>query len=87
LIVASDVAFDLVERRLVLFGLHHRKQLGRFRQTGADLVEFGDRRFEPGALATERLGPVRGIPDRRVAELVIQLLEPLTLLVVLKDTP
>jgi len=51
------------------------------------LLEFGDRGFEPRPLATEGLRLVRLVPDRRIAELVIQLFEALALRVVLKGTP
>jgi len=85
--MARDIAFALGKGRLVLLRLHHRQQLGRLLQSGVDLVEFGDRRFQFGAFAPERLRLGRLVPDRRIAELVVQLLEPLALLVVLKDTP
>jgi len=87
LLVAGDVARDFGEAGLVLFGFDQRQQLKRVREPGGDLVEFGDRRIEPGALAAERLGLVRSIPDCRIAELVVQLLEPLAFFIVLKGTP
>ena len=73
--------------RLVLFRLDEVEQFGRVRQAAAELVEFVEGRFEAGPLATEPLGLVRRVPDGRIAELVIQLLEPLALRVVLKGTP
>jgi len=87
LLVAGDVARDLGESRFVLFGFDQRQQFGRVRKPGGDLVEFGDGRIEPGALAAERLGLVRSIPDRRIAEFVVQLLEPLAFFIVFKGTP
>ena len=54
---------------------------------GGDLVEFGDGRIELRALAAKRLGLGRQIPDRRIAELVVQFFEPLAFFIVFKGTP
>jgi hypothetical protein len=87
LIESADVAGDVGESRFVPVVLDERQQFGGIGQPAAQLVEFGDRRIEPGALPAKGLCLVRRVPDRRIAELVIQLLEALALGVVLKGTP
>jgi hypothetical protein len=87
LLVAGDVAHDLGEARFVLFGFDQCQQFAGVREPGGDLVEFGDGRVEFRPLAAERLGLGRQIPDRRIAELVVQFLEPLAFFVVFKGTP
>ena len=78
---------DVGEARLVLLRLDQVEELGGIRKAVAELVELVERGFEPGAFAPEPLRLVRRVPDRRIAELVVQLLEPLALRVVLKGTP
>ncbi len=75
------------ESRLVAFRLDEVEQLRGVRKAGRKLVEFGDDGFEPRALAAEGLRLLRRVPDRRIAELVVQLFEALALRVVLKGTP
>ncbi len=84
---ARRVLDDLAETRLVALGLDQGKQFGSVREPGRQLVEFRGDGFEPRTLAPEGLGLVRRIPDRRIAQLVIQLFEALTLRVILKGTP
>jgi hypothetical protein len=55
LLESGDVAIDVGEARLVLFGLDQREQFSGIGKSGADLVEFRDGCVEPGALAPERL--------------------------------
>jgi hypothetical protein len=81
------VLHDLGESGFVALALDQLEQLGRVGERAAEAVELGERGFEPRALAAERLRPVRRVPDRRVAELVVQLFEALALRVVLKGTP
>jgi len=87
LLVAGDVARDLGEARFVLFGFDQRQQFGRVRKPGGNLVEFGDGRIELRALTAQGLGLGRQVPDCRIAELVVQLLEPLAFFIVFKGTP
>jgi len=87
LLETGDVAVDLDETRLVLFGFDQREQFRRVRKSGCDLIEFGDGRIEPRAFASERLRLGRQVPDRGIAELAIQLFEPLAFFLVLKGTP
>jgi hypothetical protein len=72
---------------LVTLGLDQRKEFRGVREARAELVELRDRRVQAGALAAECLGLFRRVPDGRVAELVVQLLEALPLRVVFKGTP
>ena len=84
---AAASLHDVRESRVVLLRLDEVEQFRGVRRARPELVEFGERRIESGALAAERLRLVRRVPDRRIAEFVIQLFEPLALRVVLKGTP
>jgi hypothetical protein len=81
------VLHDLGEARLVALALDQLEQLRGVGEPAAETVEFRQGGFESRALAAEGLRLVRRVPDRRVAELVIQLFEALALRVVLKGTP
>ena len=61
---------------------------------GASIVELGvscvdalDDLLEPGLLLEQLLGAVALVPQARIGYLRVQLLEPLALGVVVKDTP
>jgi hypothetical protein len=87
LLERGGIANDVGESGFILLRFDEREQFRGVREAVPEPFEFGDRRFEPGTLATERLRLVRGIPDRRIAELVIQLFETLVFRVVIKETP
>ena len=78
---------DLAEALFVALRLDEREKFGGIRQATRQLVELGEGGFQSGALASEGLRLIRRVPDRRVAELVIQLFEALALRVVFKGTP
>jgi hypothetical protein len=77
----------VAETRLVVLGFDQGEQFRRVRKPGRELVEFHGDVFEPRTLAPKGLGFVRRIPDRRIAQLVVQLFEALALGVILKGTP
>jgi hypothetical protein len=87
LLERCGIARNVGESRFVRVSLHEREQFSGIGQPVTELVEFGDRRIQPGALAAEGLRLGRRVPDRRIAEFVVQLLEALALGVVLKGTP
>jgi len=78
---------DLGETGGVVLGDDQVEQLAGIGEPAAEAVEVGERRVEPGPLATEFLRALRVVPDARIAQFPVQLLEPLALAVVLKGTP
>jgi len=87
LLEAGRIALELGEARRIALGLDQFEQLGRLVDSGDDAVDLARGRLEARPLATEFLGAFRGIPDARILELAVQLLEPFTLAIVLKGTP
>jgi hypothetical protein len=81
------VALDLGDAGLVALRLDEVEQLCRVVDDPGDAVQFGDYALEPRTFAPELLRLLRVVPYPGILELAVYLLEPLTLLVVLKGTP
>ena len=85
-------AFERVERRLGLgdqlrlaFGFGHRDEAFRVRKLVLEASHGGQRRIQPLALAHQRLGVLRLVPDGGVFGLGVQLVETAEGFVPVKD--
>jgi hypothetical protein len=83
----GDVALDVAKARLIALRLDQVKELAAVAEPTGNDIELRDRPFQPRTLAAEFLGTLRRVPDLRVLELAVYLLESLALAVVLKGTP
>jgi hypothetical protein len=77
---------DVLDGALVLRLDRELVQLAGFVERLLDAVQRRDDGFELGALAAEALRALGIRPDGRVLELFVDLLEPLTFGVIVKDT-
>ena len=82
-----EVRIHTLRRGFVVFLDGHVEQLGGVVQGCADAVQHGDDLLKAYPLATELLGLVRRVPDRRIFEFAAYFSEPFALGVVLKETP
>lgn len=85
--VALDVLGDGVGGVLVLLGLGQFEQLVGGDQAFGQFADAGDGLVQQRALAAQRLGPFRVVPDVGALELAVDFLEAFYLGVVVKDTP
>ena len=81
-----DLADEIAERALVLFLACEVVQLAGLVERLLDAVQRRDDAFELCALAAEALRALRVRPDGGILELAVDLLEPLPLGVIVKDT-
>jgi hypothetical protein len=84
---ARDVLLDGADRAIVGLRLGELEQLAGLAQPAAQAIERADDRLELGAFATEFLGALRVLPDRRVLQFPQDLRKPLAAPFVVKDTP
>jgi hypothetical protein len=82
-----DVAKNVRERAFVALLRGQRVEVRGFRQRAIEPRELADDALERGALAAEPLRPLLIRPNVGIFELLVDLFETLTLLVVVKDTP
>ena len=83
---AFDVGFDLPGGAHVGLLRGHLQQLVRFAQPASQAIQGADDLFEFGALPAEFLRAFRVVPDSRLLEFARYFLQPLVLVVVIKDT-
>jgi hypothetical protein len=84
---ALTIALDLSRRWVIGLADRQLQQLRVIGNGGRRAVDFLDVGAQAGAFAPELLG-ARGVrPDGRILQLAADFLEPLTLAVVLKETP
>jgi hypothetical protein len=81
------IRLDGARGSLVVLAFRQLQQLARIGDALAGAIDLLYGRGEACALATQLLCPLLIGPDRRILELAGDLLEPLLLLVVLKETP
>jgi hypothetical protein len=81
------VAPDLADRLALALALGEFEELERALDAVPDAVEPRGDVLELRALAAERLGALRVVPDLRILEFAAYFGEPLALALVFKDTP
>jgi hypothetical protein len=81
-----DLADDVAERAGVIFLARELVQLASLVERPLDAVQRCDDGLELGALSAQALRALGIRPDGRVLELAVDLLEPLALDVIVKDT-
>ena len=64
----------------------YRKEFGRIAQAALEAIQAADDLLELGALLAQLLRSIGGIPDSGLLELALYFLQPLMLVVVIKDT-
>ena len=84
---SGRIPLDLGQAGRVVLGDDEFEQFAGIGDTAADAVEVAECRIEFRAFPAEFLRALRRIPDPRVAQLPVQLLESLAFAVVLKGTP
>jgi hypothetical protein len=84
---ALCIGLDVARGSLVAFAFRQRQQLGGIRDPLRCAVDLLDRCRQPRSLSAELLRALLVRPDRGILELAPDLLEPLFLLIVLKETP
>ena len=82
-----QIVGQLARRRVIVFFLGEREQLGRVGQPRFQFVERADDLLQRGAFLPERLGAFGFRPDVGLFEFAADLYEALGLAVVVKDTP
>jgi len=73
----GEAAHGIVGKRGVAFGLGHLEELGRVGKLPLDRPGRADRLLQPPPLAHDVLGVLGVVPQRRVFDLGVELLEPL----------
>jgi hypothetical protein len=81
------VALDVARRGFVVLAFRQLQQLFGAGDAPGSAVELGELGAQARAFAAELLRLVGLVPDRGVFELATDFLEPLFLVVVLKETP
>jgi hypothetical protein len=76
-----------LDRVVVLVGLGHVVQLGVVGQVALEVVDGLDHAVEFALFAAQFLGALGLVPDRRVLERGVDLVQPQCFAVVVKDTP
>jgi hypothetical protein len=82
----AHVALDLGDRALIRLRRREVQQLARIGERGLEPIEAADDLLQLGPLPAELLRPVGLVPDTRLLELALYFLQPLVLVVVIKDT-
>jgi hypothetical protein len=85
--LSFQILCNRVECFLVLLLGGHRQQVVRVGEPGGQLVDRDDDRLEKGALASERLGAFRIVPDCGILKLAQDLGQTLLAVGIVKDTP
>jgi hypothetical protein len=85
--VLLDVLGHRLRGFLVVLGLGQLQQLGRAFQAFEQALDAVDGPVERRALAAQRLGTFRVVPDVRVFQFALYFLQALALGIVVKDTP
>jgi hypothetical protein len=86
-IQAGRIRFDLRGRTEIRFAGSQLEQLARIGDGACQPIEAADDVLKPGALPAELLRPVGLVPDAGLFQFARDLLQPLVLIVVIKDTP
>jgi hypothetical protein len=84
---ALDIVDDGIRRLFVVFHLGELQQLAGAGQAFGQRADAGDGFVQQRAFATERLGPLRVVPDVGAFQLAIDFFQTLYFRVVVKDTP
>jgi hypothetical protein len=80
------IRFDLVGGACIGFRRGHLQKLAGIAQAARQAIQTLDHLFEFGALPAEFLGALRVIPDSGLLEFAVYFLQPLVLIIVIKDT-
>jgi hypothetical protein len=80
------IRFDPVGGARVGFRRGHLQELAGVAQAARQAIQTVDDLFEFGALPAEFLGALRVIPDSGLLEFAVYFLQPLVLIIVIKDT-
>jgi hypothetical protein len=81
------VLIDVARRCLVAFGLRELEELGGIRDSFGGALDLAGVGLQPRPLTAELLSTLRLAPDSGIFQLAPYFLEPLLLVVVLKETP
>ena len=84
---AGHVIGDRAQRVVVGFALREFEELGAVLEPSVDLAQVEDDALEQLLLAAELLRPLGLVPDARVLQRRVDLVQPQCLAVVVKDTP
>jgi hypothetical protein len=82
-----DIPIDTGRRGGITLGFGEIEQIRAVGEPALQPPELRYQAIQLGALATERLGPGRVIPDARVFQRLLDLGQPFGLAVQVKDTP
>jgi hypothetical protein len=80
------VGLDSIDGVRIRLGRGQIQQLGRIGQGAREPIESADDLLELGAFLSQFLRAVRVVPDTGLLELALYFLQPLVLIVVIKDT-
>jgi hypothetical protein len=82
----ADISLDLGDRAVIRLRRREVEQLARIGERRLEAIEAADDLLQLGSFPPELLRPIGLIPDTRLLELALYFLQPLVLVVVIKDT-
>jgi hypothetical protein len=83
---AVDVGLHFLSRAGISLRSSEIKEFGRIAERPLEAIQAADHLLELGAFLAQLLRSIGGIPDSGLLELALYFLQPLMLVVVIKDT-